>query len=410
MAGSLVTNSAAFKFDVYGPSVHCYANAVSNSAGVPLQSHLYRRDDVISLSIPAGPHTLVLTTFSDSAGKKATGSSCLEQNLSADSELCYNVSVSAIEVGCEAAKAISCGSHCCDPLFGACNNDCTLQCDPGYADCNSDPADGCEVNLKSASKKLCRSACIDINACCVDSDCTSPPSPAACFAGSCGLNGTCSYATRNTATRCGGTCCNSINGSCSPSDCTVSCLPSFGNCDGDVGNGCEAALKTDSQNCGQCGRACLVDSKVSIPSCNGGLCTSTCQTGYANCNRPAEPASDDGCECQTPGCCGTQCQSAHHNGFGQIFFDCAIVGSHDQMQATSAARAYNIMGTVVPMSYSDANGTVSAVCNETSVDCPCWAYAATGTYLQVAGHALRAVPASSTNCVVPTMASGPTWD
>jgi hypothetical protein len=31
-------------------------------------------------------------------------------------------------------------------------------------------------------------------------------------------------------------------------------------------------------------------------SCSGGRCTSTCVAGYANCNQPAAPTGDDGCE------------------------------------------------------------------------------------------------------------------
>lgn len=54
----------------------------------------------------------------------------------------------------------------------------------------------------------------------------------------------------------------------------------------------------DPMNCGECGRACLVDSAVGVPVCTMGECSSFCVSGFVNLNRPAAPAPDDGCEAQ----------------------------------------------------------------------------------------------------------------
>jgi hypothetical protein len=407
---SIAADAAAFKLDVYGPSVHCYRNAVTRSAGSPQQSRSYRRGVSIYLPVPRGQHTLVLTAFGDAATTMPTGSACLEQNLPGDGQVCFNLQLTPPVVGCAASGAKRCDKGCCDPLFGVCKDDCTLECDLGWADCNGDASDGCEVNLAQAKKKACGATCIDASSCCADDDCVSPPAPAACHAGRCAVaGGMCSYPLRSTSSLCGSTCCNSIGGTCQ-SDCTIACLPATGNCNGDVGDGCEADLKTNAQHCGACERACIANARVSLASCGGGACNSICQPGFANCNQPAAPQADDGCECETPGCCGIYCQVPHHDGFGQTFFDCSFVGNHDEMQATAAARVYNQSGTLVPKTYMDMNGTVSAICNQTAVDCPCWAYAGSGAYTGVTGYALRATPASTSNCVVPTSASGAVWD
>jgi hypothetical protein len=100
---------------------------------------------------------------------------------------------------------------------------CALTCTAGYADCNQNPADGCETNL-STSLTNC-GACGNV--------CSGANGSATCIAGACGLT----------------------------------CNAGFANCDGNLANGCEANLSTDSQNCGACGIAC-----PSGKSCSGGAC------------------------------------------------------------------------------------------------------------------------------------------
>lgn len=61
------------------------------------------------------------------------------------------------------------------------------------------------------------------------------------------------------------------------------------------GGGCNADLTTDLDNCGECGRACLVDEQVTTPHCINGRCESFCASGFVNINKP-EMGPDDGCE------------------------------------------------------------------------------------------------------------------
>ena len=48
--------------------------------------------------------------------------------------------------------------------------------------------------------------------------------------------------------------CNSTNGtaSCASGVCGISCSAGFGNCDGNVTNGCETNTQTSTSNCGTC--------------------------------------------------------------------------------------------------------------------------------------------------------------
>jgi hypothetical protein len=46
-----------------------------------------------------------------------------------------------------------------------------------------------------------------------------------------------------------------------------SCSPGFGNCDLNLGNGCEANLNSDPSNCGACGVVCGVGD-----GCVAGVC------------------------------------------------------------------------------------------------------------------------------------------
>src|SRR5688572_25801772 len=65
------------------------------------------------------------------------------------------------------------------------------------------------------------------------------------------------------------------------------------------GNGscCDGLCRDDDvdvQHCGGC-RPCSGE-QVATPTCEAGLCRSTCLLPYGNCSTPAAPAADDGCE------------------------------------------------------------------------------------------------------------------
>jgi hypothetical protein len=81
-----------------------------------------------------------------------------------------------------------------------------------------------------------------------------------------------------------------LNGACA----VLVCGSGYDDCDTMPGNGCEALLSSDVDNCGSCGRGCAADGVLS-KQCAGGLCVSTCAIDHANCAYPFSGA-DDGCE------------------------------------------------------------------------------------------------------------------
>src|SRR5262249_42380476 len=72
--------------------------------------------------------------------------------------------------------------------------------------------------------------------------------------------------------------------SCMTSMCAItSCMQGYGDCNGSAGDGCEATLATDVNNCSMCGMKCVVANGV--PSCGGGVCgIAMCNNGFGDCN------------------------------------------------------------------------------------------------------------------------------
>ncbi len=146
------------------------------------------------------------------------------------------------------ASGITCSSGSCD--YGS--------CDSGYDDCDGDRTNGCEVNLDATP--TCGSGCGDIV------DCT-------------------------TAVL------NASGVGCSDGQCTyTSCDPGYGDCDGDISNGCEH----DIWQTGDCGSGCFdgVDCTSEVQNasginCDNGACDyDSCDAGWGDCD--TDPSN--GCE------------------------------------------------------------------------------------------------------------------
>lgn len=165
---------------------------------------------------------------------------------------CLDTQTDVMSCGaCDAAcnQLHSLGAAC---TAGACTY---TGCAAGYGDCaaSAPDRDGCETDLAAGGKKLCGATCVATSACCTADECTTPPSPAACYDATCASN-SCGYPLKTGAKVCGGTCCLGVHGTCG-STCSLSCDSGYANCNGSVSDGCEASLNSAS-NCHGCGQAC----------------------------------------------------------------------------------------------------------------------------------------------------------
>lgn len=122
-------------------------------------------------------------------------------------------------------------------------------CDELFGDCDGDSENGCETVLTTAANcGACGEACEMPHA-----------------SASCDGTGQCRFG---------------------------SCDSGWGNCDGDVYNGCEADLDS-VEHCGRCGSSCQGLPRVASEDCRRGECViEQCEEGYQDCD--AEPSN--GCE------------------------------------------------------------------------------------------------------------------
>ncbi|MBL8684522.1 MAG: hypothetical protein JNK05_35435 [Myxococcales bacterium] len=100
---------------------------------------------------------------------------------------------------------------------------------------------------------------------------------------------------------CGMTCMfNRAASSCAMGVCRLgACNSGWGNCDGNMTNGCEQDLSS-SAHCGTCGNACT----GATPVCSGGMCSSGCLAGQTRCGMTCANLNTDTSHC---GACGRAC-------------------------------------------------------------------------------------------------------
>ena len=204
-----------------------------------------------------------------SAGSAGSGGSiggACSKNADCPSGLC-------LEIGVCTRRCVNAGDcppgpeWSCSPLPGVGNLcQCTASstsdsCDGKDNDCNGLVDDGttCPANQVcqggacgcAAPLSLCAQSCADTesdsnNCGACGKSCTAPPhaSPV-CKAGSCAIGG---------------------------------CDMQYGDCDGEVANGCETDLLSDASNCGKCAHGCQ------YPPCASGTCTGVCSPGATQCD------------------------------------------------------------------------------------------------------------------------------
>lgn len=141
------------------------------------------------------------------AGTKACGDVCVSTN-----DPTYGCGGVSCQRCAPAHATASCTGSAC----------AIAACAAGWADCNADATDGCETDLTlPTSCGACGVACA-----------AGPDADVACVAGAC----------------------------------AAQCLPGLGDCNADPSDGCEKNLRKDKNNCGQCGRICL------LGGCDDGIC------------------------------------------------------------------------------------------------------------------------------------------
>jgi hypothetical protein len=365
---------------------------------------------------------------------------------------------------------------------------CTSTCVAGFGNCATPAApaadDGCETNLDNSTANCgaCGRACSSTHTSSVA--CTGGLCTSTCAAGygNCAqpvapaVDDGCEVNTTTDVANCGacGRACSSSHvsaQSCVGSVCKSTCASGYGNCAQPVApaadDGCETILNTDINNCGACGRACS-GVHVATQACAGGLCNSTCVSGYGNCTQPAAPSADDGCEdntatdvnncgmctnkctvppnsttaacsasmcgvgmcssnfqncdgqaangceCAGTGCCGASCQVKHDNGEGENFYDCAPYKTFNQTQAMEACAAYTGNASqchALTCMSGSAKGELS-VCSDTSpLACACWAYDDSGQTMMkgTPGHVISSGKSGFSNCWC-VFNTDPQWD
>jgi len=205
---------------------------------------------------------------------------------------------------------------------------CVLdKCATNFADCNmNSDLDGCEANLKTNNSNcgMCGTTCQaphGTNTCTTG---TCVPSCGTTFGNCDGNNNNgCEAVFANDANNCGGcgTVCQQVNSTntCVSGSCSPACSQSyFKSCDSNNNNGCETDDRTSKANCGGCGMACA-DNHTSSNNCSGSACAPMCLANYANCDgnnyngcetaTATDPANCGGCnvQCKTQNASATTC-------------------------------------------------------------------------------------------------------
>jgi hypothetical protein len=142
-------------------------------------------------------------------------------------------------------------------------------------------------------------------------------------------------------------------------------------------------------------------------SCSGGLLT--CNPNFSSCNG----SNADGCECSTPACCGTACQTRHlaclingtpcSDGTGLPFYDCVALGTINSAQATKACAAVIGNASACSMGQCGAGPTLQLAIYgfDAAGNCVSWAYSGSNTG--------RMFKSASAMCYCPS-STAPTWN
>jgi len=101
------------------------------------------------------------------------------------------------------------------------------------------------------------------------------------------------------------------NGACVSGMCTITCNMGFANCNMNNADGCEVSTQNDVNNCSSCGLSCPTPPN-STRTCSGAMCGISCTSPFLNC----DGMNANGCEVNPTndnsncGSCGVVCGGA----------------------------------------------------------------------------------------------------
>jgi hypothetical protein len=248
---------------------------------------------------------------------------------------------------------------------------CGLLCDTGFGDCDGNTSNGCETDIRTTVAHCggCGMLCA-----------VRPNTVASCAGGTCSYacamgfadcdgntsNG-CEVDTRTSTAHCGGCgrACQLANATnvCVAGACGIgSCNAGFGNCDGVVGNGCEANTGINTQHCGRCNNAC-----PSGAVCAAGACA--CPPGFATCAGACTNVSADPANC---GACGRMCPSSQVCVAGACVPTCSpgsTLCNGACVILGSDPRNCGRCGNVCPAEHSCSGGVCTPILNTSEIGC-----------------------------------------
>jgi hypothetical protein len=201
-----------------------------------------------------------------------------------------------------AMKCVECTQKPVDtcPSGNYCNDSfqCTLGCKQ-ESDCQISPnSPHCQTTRHQCVECVTNDQCTGGKACSPSGVCVvscTPPAPP-CATGAC-CTGLC-VDTKNDPLECGGcgTACVTTNGTpnCVAGACSwPQCANGFAHCS--TGNtGCETNIRSNLAHCGSCTKSCDAVLNANNVACTAGACTfTTCQAGFGDCDGNMA----NGCEC-----------------------------------------------------------------------------------------------------------------
>ena len=266
------------------------------------------------LDATQSPTTLEPNEPATSTDTDAGSSTSSEDGCAATQKRCNGACVSKDDpsYGCSAASCTACSTTNATPACGATGSCSVKACDPGYADCNGKAEDGCEVDLTlAASCGACGTTCDATKPVCAPSA-KSFACSTGCTADAPLLCGTSCVSPLTSANHCGGcdTKCPTVVGgteTCQTGVCTLTCKTGYHACGATT-----CAADTDATACGPTCAVCPVPANGTAV-CSANACgLASCTAGYGDCNMNAA----DGCEvnfANDPLHCG-DCMTSCHGG------------------------------------------------------------------------------------------------